>query len=328
MLMSGSDGLRSLRSANLNLLPILRELLRHKSVTVAARHLNLTQSGVSEALRRLRDQFGDELLVKVGRSMVPTALGLRLAAKLEDILGSTEELFRPSTFDPGQNDREIVIATGDTISLALSSGLTERLFRHAPRTTVHFITVESVTRTDLDSGKIDFLIIPRGVIPNTIFSEEGLDYLTIYRENWVCIARQGHPDIHGPITIELLNDLPSIACRLDEQSFLHGAIPGRRRPDQVQVSQFSLLPIMVAKTDAVAMVQRHVANWFAEFLPIAIHELPLPFPELEVCAFWSAYHRNDPMHAWMRTQLKEIVTAGGNDWLPSGHDTNHELLPK
>ena len=318
--MSNSDGLRSLRSANLNLLPILRELLRHKSVTVAAEHLNLTQSGVSEALRRLRHQFGDELLVKVGRNMVPTAFALALATKLEDILGATEELLKPSSFDPADNEREIVIATGDTICLALSRGLIDRLSLHAPRTTVHFTTVESTTRSDLEKGKIDFLIIPRGIIPNSIFSEEGLDYLTVYWEDWVCISREDHPHIKDKITLELLNELPSISCRLDDQSFLHGAIPGRRRSDQVQVSQFTLLPIMVSQSDAIAMVQRHVANWFRTFLPIRIHELPIPFPKLEVCAFWSSYHRNDPMHGWLRTQLHEILADRGNDWLPTEQD--------
>lgn len=316
--MSSKDALRSLRSVNLNLLPILRELLRHKSVTLAAEHLNLTQSGVSEALRRLRQQFGDELLVKVGRKMVPTALGLALASRLEDILGATEELLRPSSFDPADNQREIVIATGDTISLALGSGLIDRLSRHAPRTTVHFVTIDAVTRADLDEGKIDFLIIPRGIIPKSIFSEEGLEYLSIYWEDWVCISRRNHPGILGKLTLDLLDDLPSIACRLDEQSYLHGAIPGRRRADQIQVSQFTLLPMMVANSDAIAMVQRHVANWFGEFLPISIHELPIPFPQLEVCAFWSSFHQNDPMHAWLRTQLQQIILEEGNEWLPRG----------
>lgn len=315
--MVGKDGAKSLRSVNLNLLPILRELLRHRSVTSAAERLNLTQSGVSEALRRLREQFGDDLLVKVGRKMVPTAMGLALASKLEDILGATEDLLKPSSFDPSKNEREIVIATGDTISLALSKGLIERLSRDAPRTTVHFITIDSVTRSDLDEGKIDFLIIPRGIVPNTVFNEDGLDYLSVYWEDWVCIARREHPRINGELTLELLNDLPSIAARLDDKSYLHGAIPGRGRSDQIQVSQFTLLPIMVASSDAIAMVQRHVANWFSAFLPINLHEMPIPFPRLEVCAFWSSYHRNDPMHMWLRNQLRQIVLEDRNDWLPS-----------
>lgn len=79
-----------LRGVNLNLLPILRELLRERNVTAAAKRLNLTQSGVSEALGRLRVQFGDELLVKTGRRMVPTALALEIAPRLEDLLATTD----------------------------------------------------------------------------------------------------------------------------------------------------------------------------------------------------------------------------------------------
>jgi LysR family transcriptional regulator, nod-box dependent transcriptional activator len=317
--MGTREGLRTLRSVNLNLLPILRELLRHRSVTVAAQHLNLTQSGVSEALRRLRQQFGDELLVKVGRKMVPTSMGLGLAARLEAILGETEDLLRPSRFDPAENERDIVIATGDTISLALGQGLIERLARHAPKTTVQFISVLSVARSDLDEGKVDFLIIPRGVIPQSEFDEEGLDYLTVYWEEWVCISRKDHPRISGPLTPDLLDDLPSIAYRMDDRSYLHGAIPGRTRPDQLQVPQFTLLPLMVANSDAVAMIQRHVADRFVPILPIAIHELPIAFPRLEVCAFWSSYHRNDPMHDWLRTQMREIIAESRSEWLPATH---------
>lgn len=171
-------------------------------------------------------------------------------------------------------------------------------------------------RANLEEGKIDFLIIPRGVIPSTILSEEGLERLPLYREDWVIIARRDHPKLTGPLTLDLLDELPSIACRLDDLSYLHGAIPGRRRVDQIQVSQFTLLPILVAESDAVAMVQRHVADWFTRLLPIQIHALPLPFPELEVCAYWSAFHRNDPMHGWVREQIRQIAVEGGHAWLP------------
>lgn len=314
--MKERDVARTLRGVNLNLLPMLRELLRQRNVTAAAKQLNLTQSGLSEALSRLRAQFDDELLVKVGRRMVPTSYALQLAPRLEDILGATEDLLRPSTFNPADHDREIRIATGDTIALALSRGLIERLATLAPQTTVRFVSVQSPTRQDLEDGTIDFLVIPRGIVPNTVLNENGLDRLSLYREDWVCISRRGHPKIKGKLTLDLLNDLPVVACRLDELGYLHGAIPGRRRTDQIQVSQFILLPIMVAGSNAIAMVQRHVAIWFGQYLPIEIHEMPIAFPELEVCAFWSAFHRNDPMHSWFRAQLQQIVDEPDNVWMP------------
>jgi DNA-binding transcriptional LysR family regulator len=312
-----TDGGRSLRGINLNLLPILRELLRRRNVTAAARHLNLTQSGVSDALARLRVQFGDELLVRVGRQMVPTAFALDLAPQLEDALTATESLLQPIQFDPATNERTIRIATGDTIALAIGKGLLDRLARHAPRTTVRFVNIQSPTRADLDEGNIDFLIIPRGMIPSSVLSEDGLDRLHLYRDDCVCIARSDHPEIGETLSLELLNTLPVVAVRVDDLSYLYAALPGRRRTDQLHVPQFTLPPILVAHSDAIAMVQRHVAEWFARFLPIRILELPIPFPETEVCAFWSAYHRNDPMHKWIRDQLREIVAEDDNPWLPT-----------
>lgn len=307
-----------LRSVNLNLLPILRELLRHRSVTQAAHHLNLTQSGVSEALARLRNQFNDDLLIKVGRKMVPTALALTLADRLENVLGDAENLFRPTSFDPAAHQRELIIATGDTVALALGGELIGRLAQSAPRTTVQFVSLQSIAREDLDEGRIDLLIIPRGIIPHTAFNLEGLDTLPIYREEWVCIARRDHPKIGAELTLDVLNELPSAACRLDIDSYLHGAIPGRIRADQLRVSQFMLLPFLVAQSDAIAMVQRHVAQWFVDHLPITIHELPIPFPVIDVYAYWSPIHRSDPMHDWLRTQLAQIASQPNNPWFPLG----------
>lgn len=308
---------KSLRTINLNLLPVLDELLRQRSVTRAAERLNLTQSGVSEALARLRAQFDDDLLVRVGRKMVPTPLALALAPRVEELLGEVEDLLKPTSFNPAEIKRQFVIATGDTVILALGEALVKRLSTFAPHTTIQFIAIQYVTRRDLDEGKVDFIMIPQGVIPKSIFDEDGLDWVKLYREQWVCISRRDHPKLSAGLSLESLNNLPSIACRFGDDSYLHGALPGRTQSEQLRVPQFTLLPIMVAQSDAIAMVQRHVAERFAALIPIEIFELPVPFPELDVCAFWSKVHRNDPMHLWLREQIAEIVQEAGNLWLPS-----------
>lgn len=249
--------------------------------------------------------------------MVPTALALALAPRLDELLGDLDKLLRPATFEPAAVEREFVIATGDTIILALGDQLITRLSTLAPRSTIQFISIQYVTRRDLEEGKVDFIIIPRGVIPPSAFDEEGLDWMKIYREEWVCITKRDHPRLKGELSLESLNSLPSIACRFDDSSYLHGALPGRTNPDQLRVSQFTLLPLLVAQSDAVALVQRHVAKWFADHIPIDVFELPIPFPQLDVCAFWSAVQRNDPMHQWLREQVAEIVQTGDSPWLPS-----------
>ena len=63
------------RQLDLNLLVALHTLLDEKNITQAGKRLHLTQSAMSGALARLRQYFGDDLLVQVGRRMVPTPLG-------------------------------------------------------------------------------------------------------------------------------------------------------------------------------------------------------------------------------------------------------------
>jgi hypothetical protein len=63
----------NLRKTNLNLLPLLRELLRHRNVTNAALALNLTQPAVSKAQAQLRHLLHDEILILNGRSLQPSA---------------------------------------------------------------------------------------------------------------------------------------------------------------------------------------------------------------------------------------------------------------
>lgn len=66
------DQMKDLRSVDLNLLVDLDALLSMRSVTEAARRLNLSQSAMSGSLSRLRRLFDDPLMVRNGRVLVLT----------------------------------------------------------------------------------------------------------------------------------------------------------------------------------------------------------------------------------------------------------------
>ena len=86
---------------DLNLLVVLDVLLQERSVTRAAVRLHRTQSGVSHALGRLREQLGDQLLVRVGAEMRPTPRAERLAGDVSRLLRSLERMLtEEEAFDP------------------------------------------------------------------------------------------------------------------------------------------------------------------------------------------------------------------------------------
>src|SRR4029077_13383750 len=64
-----------LRNVDLNLLNALYALLEERHVTRAAKRCFLSQSAMSRALERLREMFGDVLLVRSGRNYERTVRG-------------------------------------------------------------------------------------------------------------------------------------------------------------------------------------------------------------------------------------------------------------
>src|SRR6267143_6619075 len=86
--------------ADLNLLHTLFALLEERHVTRAARRCFLSQPAMSRALERLRETFGDELLIRVGRQYERTARGERVLRDLESLLPRLDLLLQGEQFDP------------------------------------------------------------------------------------------------------------------------------------------------------------------------------------------------------------------------------------
>lgn len=71
---------------DLNLLPVLDAIFRHKSASGAAKSLGVTPSAVSQSLQKLRDHFNDILFVRDGRVLQPTTVCLKVHKQLSDNL--------------------------------------------------------------------------------------------------------------------------------------------------------------------------------------------------------------------------------------------------
>ena len=92
--------LPNFRTLDLNLLRVFYEVMAERSLTRAARNLSLTQPAVSNALRRLLDALGDELVTRVGQGMAPTPHALALWPTVREALGQLQASLAPSSFEP------------------------------------------------------------------------------------------------------------------------------------------------------------------------------------------------------------------------------------
>src|SRR5262249_30535509 len=149
-----------LKRNQLDLLPILHELLRTRSVSQTARSLGISQPAISQALRRLRAVFGDALLVPLGRELQLTERATTLAVPLQGALAELDALLRPQhPFEQASEELHVVISTADYVALLLAPILAEIAAIEAPGVVFEF--VEGAVRNADDLARVDFMIGPR-----------------------------------------------------------------------------------------------------------------------------------------------------------------------
>src|SRR6185312_5078036 len=147
-----------LKQVDANLLVTLDALLVDASVTRAAERLGRSPSAISHALAKLRDIFADELFVRAGQKLVPTAKAIELAPTVHVILAGMESLLRPSIpFDPSRSVRDFSVAASEAGQLVLVQPLRQRLKLQAPSVRLDWIHGEESTDA-LRNGRCHFVI--------------------------------------------------------------------------------------------------------------------------------------------------------------------------
>ncbi|MGQ2981824.1 MAG: LysR family transcriptional regulator, partial [Polaromonas sp.] len=127
------------RTLDLNLLRVFDEVMAERSLTRAARNLSLTQPAVSNALRRLRDTLGDELVQRSGHGMAPTPRALAIWPAVRDSLQQLQESLAPNEFEPATANTTFVLAMADATAAELIPGLVDTLELEAPGVSVRVV---------------------------------------------------------------------------------------------------------------------------------------------------------------------------------------------
>jgi len=309
---------RRLRATNLNLLPILHAVLKYKNLTRAAEALNITQSGVSNSLRQLRGHFDDELLVRKGRGLRLTEKAKQLIGPLEQALGAIGEVLSNPPFDPATSEHGFRVATADYVTAIVAPEMAAFMTREAPRITVQMMTARANSGNDLRAGHIDLVISPRQIIDALSYDAPALRReLTMEplgSEPFVCMARRGDKAFAAGLTRDAYLTRPHASFHLDltaHASLEHAYLleHGISQFNRILTSDFTILPLIVARSDCVALVPRSVARLFTSKLPLQIGPSPLPVPDLELVMVFESRRRHEPELAWLRDLLKRCLSV-------------------
>lgn len=298
----------NLRQVDLNLLVALDALLTERNVTRAGERLCLSQSAMSAALAKLRHMFDDELLVRVGRNLEPTAYADELAAPVRQCLQQLEDLLNAKrAFEPRSESRVFRIAATDYAVLLMLAPLVNRLEQLAPKISVQFVKLDSVAREGLASGSVDFCIMPRGV-------ESPLPSRDLFEDPWVCIAWERHQSLGERLTLDEFMAQPHMAFNIDDEGHAsmadeHLARSGYRRNIVATTASMTNAPFLLQGTAMLAVVQRRLAERLRVAACIRLLDLPVEVPPLAEKLVWNPRFTHSQPHIWMREQIASIAAA-------------------
>jgi DNA-binding transcriptional LysR family regulator len=298
-----------LKEVDANLLVTLDALLVDASVTRAAERLGRSASAISHALAKLREIFADELFVRAGQKLVPTAKARELAPTVHVILAGMESLLRPNKpFDPSLSDRDFAIAAGEAGELVLVQPLRRRLQALAPSVRVGWMPPNrEETIEALRSGRCHFAIdiagpdVPAPDIRSVKLFDDKL--ITLGRKGHPFAARKPRPAAFAASEHVAVNSLPTI-------ELLDQALQTRRLGPCDVISRVSSVMVgllLVLNSDSLLTLPASLAAILKRQFGLAVITPPLGPIAFPLRLLWHSSYDRDECHQWVREEISMLA---------------------
>jgi LysR family nod box-dependent transcriptional activator len=296
-----------LRRIDLNLIAVLDAILTEMNLTRAGEMVGMTQPAVSGALARLRQQFDDPLLVRVGRNFVLTEKAEALKPLVADAMVEISRTFEiMPNFDPAKSTRTFSIAASDYALSQMTSTLFGLIKEVAPNVNVDFVELP----TDRSVSAVDLL--RRDVIVSAVGVGIAGKHKSLFSDTFVCIADAKNVRLKdGSFDLEDLQTLRFARVTFGERTGTPidvmlseaGIVPN----EAISVRGFLPIPFAVSDSNMFGFVPERVAKQFATQLGLVIVKTPLPTLNLIEAVHWHPSKNEDPAIKWLVSML--IKTA-------------------
>lgn len=294
---------------DLNLLVALDHLLNLRSVSGAAERMNMTQSAMSNALLRLREYFGDDLLVKIGRRLELTPRASALKDAVRDVLVRVEwTIATTADFDPAQSDRQFNLLVSDYTLATLIPKLLELCGETHASVRFNFLPQVDGPERLLERGDVDLLVIPKNFCSRQHPFEIGLE------EEFCAIAWSEGKFGKGKLSRRAFAEASHVVMKTSDgaqslESVFFREHDLARRVD-IATYNFTTIPLLVVGSDRLATVHRRLAEQSARALPIRILDLPYRLPRMQQAIQWHKYRSQDAGLIWLRAALRQAAKGG------------------
>lgn len=307
----------NINALDLNLLMVFDALQRTRSVTLAGEQLFISQSGVSNALRRLRDVFGDELFVRTGSGMMPTPLSELMAEPIHTALQQIRQAVENrGYFDAANSTRHFRIALSDVGQMSLFPHLLSYIDKHAPNISLETVPLSRHgIATQMSGGEIDLAIgVARPLGP-------GFCRRRFLSQRFVCVVSKSHPSIQGSISLDQFLQASFVEYEPTGGSYEHfrehaGRLFEKRdvqRKVSVKMAYLSGIESIIARSERIAVVTEALVASMGLHDTVQVMDLPFDLPPLDVTLQWHERIARDPAQAWLHKAVVQVAESLGED---------------
>ncbi|UKV14153.1 LysR family transcriptional regulator [Thalassospiraceae bacterium SW-3-3] len=294
----------NLRSFDLNLMIAFDAMMQELSVTKSAEKLRIGQSAMSHNLSTLRMLLQDDLFVRVGQKMQPTAKARALAGPVRAALTQAQSALQATdSFDPDTADRIFRIGITGEMEMVLLPALVHHLQSTASgvRLVSRSITVETVDLM-LNAGEIDLAI---GCKESRQIGE------VLFESSVACCF---NPDI-CKLTLPLSREtyLGARHAVLSQTGNVEGCVGDALRAIGIDLDVVlaapDFMPLLAAARNApiVATVPRRIAVQYAPLFGLVFCEMPIPLNFPPVTMNWPIWADKDVGLVWLRNRIRSVI---------------------
>jgi DNA-binding transcriptional LysR family regulator len=298
----------NLRGVDLNLLTVFEAVYEECNQQRAAERLAMTQPAISGAMSRLRDALREELFVPGARGVTPTVAADRLYARIRPALETIRDGIRAGLEFDAKSAKRTFRLTATYASLGSVGEMLAWFAKEAPGSR---LVIEAGEDPDellrrLRIGEVDVLA------DYARYDDEELVHEIARYQDFVAIARKGHPRIDGRITKKQLDEERHVAYiesgGVRHVPMIQDTAVGLAWRADVEIGNVLAIPSVVCQTDLVAVTIRGIAEFYAKRLGLQLLELPFKVPAVPIHAIWHRSRERDPAHAWLRKGLKALMS--------------------
>jgi DNA-binding transcriptional LysR family regulator len=298
---------------DLNLLRVFDILMEVRSVSRAADRLRVTQSAVSHALGRLREQLGDPLFVRTRGGLRPTPRASEMAPAIRDGLSLLRDAFSQTRFEPGSTNRVFTVSASSYFSATLLPIVIQRARAEAPLAQFRIVPPSSDLLSGLDEGTIDIALGGFGRYPPRFAKAK------LYTESLVWIGRVGsaHDDLDRRPRLALTRT-PQVS--MPEDVVMRGGleehvniVPGEVFPPgpcSMTIHDPLSAGAFVANSDLITQLPKQLAMMVAQRAQVEILA-PSEMRDIEMSMLWHARSTPEPAHIWLRGLMETAAATLG-----------------